>query len=102
MKYDVQLSQDAESDFDNIADYTLENWGAVQLLSYMAELKKTVYSLETKPEKKGISRADLKEGLRSIPHQNHYHIFYRVRGETVEIIRILHQSMNWQRFFHEG
>lgn len=102
MKYDVQLSRNAEADLDSIADYTLEHWGVQQLQTYMADLKRTVDSLETKPEQKGISRTDLREGLRAISHQNHYHIFYRVRGGTVEILRILHQRRDLPRFFHEG
>lgn len=100
--YEVQLSLDARADLKAIARYTLESWGKAQTDSYMLELKKTVHSLGDVPLMRGISCGDLQNGLRSIPHKDHYHIFYRVRGNTVEIIRILHQSMNLPRFFHEG
>ena len=46
------------------------------------------------------TRADLANGCRAFKVAKHL-IFYRVRGERVEIARILHESMDFSRHVGE-
>jgi len=57
-------------DLEEIASYTLENWGAAQTIIYLDDLEKTVKSLAGTP-KLGKPCNDLSEGLRSFPHESH-------------------------------
>lgn len=97
MSYTIQRTLEARADLQGIARYTHEMWGKKQLQVYMAELDTTIQELMKKPITHGQDRKNIKEGLRALSHKKHYHIFYRVKGDTVEVLRILHQRSNWQR-----
>jgi toxin ParE1/3/4 len=48
----------------------------------------------------GPARDELVEGLRYFPHtDSNYQVFYRVRGEVMEIARILHGSLDYAKLF---
>ena len=49
---------------------------------------------------RGRSLDELKPGLRYLRHEQHYFIFYRVEGQQVEILRILHQRTDWRRLLN--
>ena len=98
MKYKVFRSFHARQELDAIADYTLEMWGENQQRKYMMEVEATIARLHENPEK-GKDHGDIMPGLRSIAHEDHYFIFYRVKGRTVEILRVLHQRRDWPEFF---
>ncbi len=91
--YSIELSPKAESDLAEIAAYTLERWGAGQMETYMAELDATIRGLGERPER-GLNRDHMQPGLKSVTHRTRHHIFYRIRGEFVQIVRILHTRRN--------
>ncbi len=95
--YSIKRTPAARDDLLSIARYTHDTWGEKQLRQYMAELDKTIQQLATSPQSKGQDRGNIRDGLRSVSHGDHYFVFYRVRGDTVEILRILHQRRNWQK-----
>ena len=63
------------------------------MVRYMAELEARTDTLADSPLTKGrqVEGTD----LRRLNHHNHYFIFFRVVGERVEIIRVLHQRRDW-------
>jgi plasmid stabilization system protein ParE len=65
--------------------------------AYLMELDQTIARLGQAPLSIGIDRSVLKPGLRSVLHGKEYIVFYRVRDEEVEIIRVLHQRQDWMR-----
>jgi len=97
VKYRIARTKRARSDLVAIARYTLATWGPDQTRDYLAELDKTIAKLGQLPLSVGLDRAKLKPGLRSVLHGKEYIIFYRVRGDYVEIIRILRQRQDWMR-----
>jgi toxin ParE1/3/4 len=99
VKYQIIRSFDARNELDAIADYTIETWGENQQRKYMMEIEATISKLNTNPEKQGKDCSDIYPGLRSISHESHYFIFYRVKEQTVEILRVLHQKRDWLKFF---
>ena len=101
MSTTIQRTYEARKDLESIAQYTLDVWGAAQLRTYMAGLDETIHTLAGQPETQGQDRSQYKPGLRSIPHKDHYFIFYRVKGRNVELLRVLHQHRNWQRIMLE-
>jgi plasmid stabilization system protein ParE len=47
----------------------------------------------------GRGREELAAGLRSYFVRPRYHIFYRVKGEQLEIVHVLHHARDLSRFF---
>jgi len=85
------LSPRAQKSLVQISDYTLKNYGQQQKKVYLRMLRERMRVAAQNPEK-GKARNDIKEGYYSIQAEKH-HIYYRVRATHVEIIDVLHQSM---------
>jgi toxin ParE1/3/4 len=97
MAYQIFRTLRARQDLLEIAAYTLRRWGRRQMARYLRELDATIQQLATDPMHIGQDRSHVKPGLRSLSHKQYHFVFYRVRGDTVEIIRILHQRRDWVR-----
>lgn len=89
----ILLSPRAERDLADIAAYTLKRWGVRQMEAYMAGLDATIQLIAEHPAR-GTDRGHLKPGLRGVLHETHYHILYRVKGNALQIVRVLHTRMD--------
>lgn len=85
------LSPQAQKSLLQISEYTLENHGQQQKKSYLKMLRERMRTVAKNPDK-GQERSEIKEGYYSIRAERH-HIYYRVRDTHIDIIDILHQSM---------
>jgi len=85
------LSPEALKSLRQIRDYTLENYGQQQKKAYLKMLRDRM-RLAAKSPDKGKERGDIKSGCYSIQAEKH-HIYYRVRDTHIEVIDVLHQSM---------
>jgi len=97
MPYKIKILNTALKNIDDIADYTLEEWGEEQMRIYIKSIFSLLDNLKNNPLEKGTDRSHLSPNLRSIMIRTHYHIFYRVNKRTVEVIRILHTKSNWSK-----
>ena len=91
------LTPRAATDLEDIADYTIRSWGSTQARSYLLKIRDAFSALATMPH---LGRAcdDVVPGYRQ--HQIGSHIiFYRLNGEIIDIIRILHCRMDAFRHF---
>ena len=86
-----KLSRRAEADLLHIGAYTLDRWGNMQAVRYLAELEACCQRLAGVPM---LGRAcnRIRPGLRCMEVGSHI-VFYRAASEFVLIVRILHQSM---------
>lgn len=91
----VILSPSALRDLQSISDYTLRNWGAEQEELYLKGVWGTLASIQASPESYRL-REELIKGCRSARHEKHV-IFFAVYGQTLQVIRILHGSMDFSR-----
>lgn len=86
---EVLLRPAAEIDIEDIADYTIERWGREQARDYLTTLRADIVSLS-----KFSERYPLHEqtglGLRRM-RSGHHLIFYLVRKQVVEVVRVLHE-----------
>jgi toxin ParE1/3/4 len=82
----------AQADVDDIVDDTLEHWGADQMVVYVRDLERKFAALAEAPGL-GRRRPEIGDGIRSIPEGSHM-IYYRQTGDRLEILRIIHQSMD--------
>jgi len=85
------LSPQAQKSLIQISNYTLENYGKKQKTTYLKLLRDKMRVVSANPNQ-GKDRQEIKPGYYSIQAEKH-HIYYRVRDTHIEIIDVLHQSM---------
>jgi len=86
----------AELDLDGIGAYTLDKWGMDQAVVYLTRLDSTFAAL-AEVAALGKDRSDLRPNLLACPCNRHMIFFRRDHRGDVEILRILHDSMDFQR-----
>lgn len=87
------LSKDALADLKAIAIQTELRWGKLQRNKYLERFDE-IFNLLSESPQIGEAYDSLRLGYRKFPHASHM-VFYRQIFTThIEIIRILHQSMN--------
>jgi toxin ParE1/3/4 len=86
----------AISDLRSIRLYTLEKWGAEQEQIYLDSLWAKFEQILATPDKKWRVRNDLFPGCQ-IAAQGRHVILFRVQGTILQIVRILHSSMDFPR-----
>ena len=92
MTAEFRLTPRAAADLDEIADYTMEEWGSAQMGDYLRSLNQRCEWLAQNPLA-GRERNDVHPGYRSYPEGSHV-IFYIVSDEYVDIIGIPHRAMD--------
>ncbi|MCI9888018.1 type II toxin-antitoxin system RelE/ParE family toxin [Micrococcales bacterium 31B] len=87
----------AERDLSTIWDFTAERWGAGQAKKYIREVQAAVERLVDDPER-GRARDEVRACYRSYAVGVH-HIFYRHSANHIEVVRVLHKRMDFERHF---
>lgn len=85
-----RLSKAADADLEDIYDYTLEEFGLDQAVSYVSSFDDVFETISENPEI-GRERKEIREELRSLG-KDRYVIFYRLLDDHIRIVRILHSS----------
>ncbi len=89
------LSPRAKADIDAVWDYTAEHWGDDQAERYIRALMKAIDIVARDPGKARVSD-DIRPGYRRYRAGSHV-IFFRLVEGQIDIVRILHQSMDFDR-----
>ena len=82
----------AKEDLKNIGRYTLKQWGLQQRNSYLSNLNDSFKKLLVMPQI-GASCDHIRQGYRKLREAEHV-IFYRISNDILDVIRILHKSMD--------
>lgn len=91
------LSPLAVADLEGIFEYTLLTWGEEQFERYRGAITIALESLAKNPSARGSkARDDLMTGCRFFRVEHHY-IVYRIGTDGIEVGRILHEQMNFER-----
>lgn len=92
MKFKISIL--ASQDIESIWQYTYENWSIEQADRYVNLIVDEIEYVAEKPES-GFDVSSLRQGYFRTKIKSHL-IFYKIdqKNEIVEIIRILHQSMD--------
>ena len=88
----VRITPRAARDLDAIAQWTLHQWGAAQMESYLHGLRDRLNWLAENPEA-GRVRNEVREGYRSFREGQHI-VFYVIQADAIAIIGIPHQAMD--------
>ena len=91
-KLKIIILEDAIHDLEEIWFYTFTTWSLEQADRYHSLIIKEIEFLATKPES-GKMLDYLRIGYRSSKIKSHY-IFYRFNSTELEVVRILHESMD--------
>ena len=91
------FSPDAQADIEAIWDAGARIWGIKQADSYFRQIQ---YSVQMLCENPLIGKIcdEVRLGYRKYPAGAHV-LFYRVGETELEIVRILHQRMDYDRHF---
>ncbi len=89
------LSRLASADLREISSCSAQEWGRKRANIYLQSIRQAIYRLALTPGL-GVACDDVKPRHRKFGIGSHT-IFYRTATERIEIIRILHQSMDASR-----
>lgn len=93
-----RLTPQAEADLESIWLYTLEKWSVRQADSYHQDLVAAFAALASR-QNRGKATS-IRPGYLKYPCGSHV-IYFRDRGDTLEIVRVLHQAQDVERNLHE-
>lgn len=85
---EVILTPDAEADIEDVADYTIAQWGHEQARTYVKRLRRAIELLATSALRHPLYDA-IYPGLRR-KRSGMHHIYYRAARDTVEVLNIIH------------
>ena len=91
------ISDDAEQDLIDIWNYIAED-NPVNATRFLKKLAKKYYWL-TENKAAGVNRDALSPGLCGFPYKK-YMLYYRVKNNTLELVRVLHGSRDLGLVFH--
>lgn len=89
------LTPKAKTDLNGIWDFSDLQWGAAQAEKYIRELWQAMQSLAADSSASSEITA-VRNGYRKITSGSHV-IFFRNTSDTLEVVRILHQKMDFDR-----
>jgi toxin ParE1/3/4 len=89
------LSPLAKADIEGIWDYTAANWSAGQAEKYVRQIQAAIEALAIDPLM-ARSCEMIRAGYRKYPAGSHV-IFVRVTPNAIDVVRILHSRMDFER-----
>ncbi len=89
----LKLSVRAQSDLDEIREYTITTWSQDQWFVYYKGLAIVLESIQLDPQS-GRDRSLFLAGMRSITYKRHCIFFAPIKaaGDEIVILRIIHQQ----------
>jgi toxin ParE1/3/4 len=85
----------ARRDLEEIWTYTARTWGPAQAETYIRQIQHSCGLIADDP-RLGRSCDDIRAGYRKIRSGSHF-LFYRPTKDGVEIVRILHSSLDFEQ-----
>ena len=91
----ARLSPAAEADVEAIWDFSEKRWGRTQAVRYVRDLDATCTGI-VEGRIVSLSAEGIRPGYRKAACGSHM-IYFRHDGDDIEVVRILHQSMDVDR-----
>ena len=109
LAWTVRLADQAELDFLDIATWTAENFGSRQVGEYSETVMLAIEVLTDDPEILGAKvREDIGPGICTLHVERqgrkgrHFVIFRKAEERTIDVLRLLHGSMDLARHITDG
>ena len=89
------LSPRAKGDIEEIWDYTAAHWDVRQAEAYIRQIQTAIELIAAEP---GLGRSceEIRADYRKHPVGSHV-VFYRPARRKIEIVRVLHRRMDFDR-----
>lgn len=98
MIYKVEFSPEALADLFDLYDFIEARDGAARAIGYIDRIESFCHSLSTFPAR-GVSREDLRPGLRVAGFERRAVIAFRIREDAVIVLRILYGGRSLEEAF---
>lgn len=95
MKDRFRLSPRAKTDLDDIWDYTADRWGLDRAETYTRQLWRDIAAVAARSSM-GRECPEVRSGYHKFASGSHL-LFYRVTSDGIDIVRILHQRMDYEQ-----
>ncbi len=89
------LSPRAQADVQEIWAYSRERWGPDQAEAYIRQIQRALQTLAADP-RRGRACDHIRAGYSRFSVEQHV-VFYRLTEEAIDVVRILHQRMDFDR-----
>jgi toxin ParE1/3/4 len=89
------LTPRAQADLDEIWEYTVGRWSVDQAETYTRQLWRDIAAIAERPSL-GDECPEVRKGYRKYPSGSHV-LFYRLVADRVDVVRILHERMDYGR-----
>lgn len=107
--WQIRLGRQAEQDYVEILNWTIKSFGKVQAKTYSETISQAMLALKDGPEILGSQQRDeIELGIRTLHvarlgRKGRHFVVFRVGGErTIDVLRVLHDSMDLQRYLPGG
>lgn len=97
---EVILRPAAQVDIEDIADYTIGEWGHEQARRYVGDLRRAIERLASSALRHQL-HDDVLPGLRKLRCGRHL-VFYLVADDAVDVVRVLHDNRDVRRYLGLG
>lgn len=106
-RWTVRLTAAAEADFEQIVQWTIDEFGERQALVYAETISLALEAVSEGSEVIGVkARDDILKGLFSLHvarkgRKGRHFVMFRIghAGDVIEVLRLLHDSMDLPRHF---
>jgi len=88
-----QLTVKAKSDLKDIALFTSRRWGREQRNIYLKQFDESFWLLAENPDI-GKTCDEVRDGYRKFSQASHVIFYQQIGSQNIQIIRILHKSMD--------
>jgi toxin ParE1/3/4 len=92
-KHKIVLSDEAQEDFRDILSFTTQMWSEQQADIYSDIINDALALLAVNP-KMGHKKLGIQKDILALKVKRHF-IFYQLEDDTIYILRILHDSMDY-------
>jgi toxin ParE1/3/4 len=99
--YRVEFTGRAQADLLGLFDYLADRFSLTNAQRYVEEIERSCLALSTMPHR-GTERSDLRPGLRTMGFRRRVTIAFRVKEDTVSILRILYGGRSAEIAFPQG
>ena len=91
----VRFTPAAQRDLEGIWEYTFDVWGLAQAERYVDDIRDVCEGLAS--GKRVGRRVEVRDGYLKCPVGRHL-VFYRMGSDGVDVVRVLHQRMDTERW----
>ncbi len=92
----IYKSAQSEKDFIDIWLYSFKKWNVEQADKYLDKMNAAISLIADNPNI-GINSDDIRNGYQKFKVNRHF-IWYRINNDTIEIIRILGEEMDYKNY----